>query len=380
MKNIFQRQKILKLARSIKKPEHDILTPEFYVKFREMCGRLGINPKDLLQVMFSESRVSSSIQNPNGKATGLIQFMPFTLKALGWSAGADSFAKLSPTEQLSWVEKYFSVNGKGRSPKNVDEVYQLVFLPGTFGRRPDPVTGQVILIDIRPGHETSKNDHIYYDANKGFDRDKKGYITLSDIGSTARSASSSPDFQKILKEYQKYSSDNLDYEQEEDVATTKNQKENITKKEKPMNDTNYFSDFINKIQDELSGLSESFGFGATSSNNVLVSIISNSFEDSVEFSKLLKIAINDNLNYNPVIHFNENQTEIVIKTSNLLSLDSLYINRICKEAKKDFTNKFSKLSIDYHIDINKKSNFELLKPKDSIRSNRLFTLKNIMEK
>jgi hypothetical protein len=81
------------------------LSGQFFVQLKRVCQRLHCAPEDLLGVMESESGVRPDAQNPNGKATGLIQFMPSTLTSLGWSKGPDGFRSLNADQQLPFVEK-----------------------------------------------------------------------------------------------------------------------------------------------------------------------------------------------------------------------------------------------------------------------------------
>src|SRR6266404_53319 len=81
----------------------------FYTKLNNISEQLGMNPRDLLAVMFFESGVDPSRKNPHGGATGLIQFMPKTLEGLGVKDVA-GFADKSAEEQLDYVKRY--IDGK----------------------------------------------------------------------------------------------------------------------------------------------------------------------------------------------------------------------------------------------------------------------------
>jgi hypothetical protein len=93
---------------SLQSTDFSYLSNDFFVQLKQTCGRLRCAPEDLLGVMESESSVQPSAQNPKGNATGLIQFMPDTLKGLGWTAGPDEFKGLTAEQQLPFVERYFA--------------------------------------------------------------------------------------------------------------------------------------------------------------------------------------------------------------------------------------------------------------------------------
>jgi len=80
----------------------------FFIQLVGIASRLHAIPADILSVMMAESGVRANAHNPNGHASGLIQFMPNTLVNLGWIGGHVNFrALLSATEQLLFVEKYY---------------------------------------------------------------------------------------------------------------------------------------------------------------------------------------------------------------------------------------------------------------------------------
>ena len=77
----------------------------FLQKVRLICAKLGIEPDWLMFVMNSESGLNPAAYNPNGGASGLIQFMPDTAKGLGTTT--EALRKMSNVAQLDYVYKYF---------------------------------------------------------------------------------------------------------------------------------------------------------------------------------------------------------------------------------------------------------------------------------
>lgn len=83
------------------------VTPEFLRGVEGVAQRVGAQPEHLMAAMSFETGGSfaSDVQNPRSSATGLIQFMDSTAKGLGTSTA--DLARMTPTEQLQYVEKYF---------------------------------------------------------------------------------------------------------------------------------------------------------------------------------------------------------------------------------------------------------------------------------
>ena len=109
---------------------------------------------------------SPSITNKAGSgATGLIQFMPETAKGLGTST--DQLAKMTRSQQLKYVDKYFS--GTLNKGASLSDVYMSVLLPAAVGK-PD----SAVLFGpggILPGA---------YAQNAGLDLNKDGKVTKAE--------------------------------------------------------------------------------------------------------------------------------------------------------------------------------------------------------
>jgi len=135
--------------------------PEFVQKVKDMAGRLGVKPEWILAVMKNESNMSTTAKNPNGGATGLIQFMPSTAKGLGTTT--EALSKMSATEQLTYVEKYFKPYA-GKIKSGTD-LYMATFWPAGVGKPDSYNIG---------GAEVAR-------VNKIFDLDKNGQITAGEF-------------------------------------------------------------------------------------------------------------------------------------------------------------------------------------------------------
>lgn len=107
----------------------------FLAKVKEVSKKLLIEPDWLMAVMYKESRINPQAVNPNGGATGLIQFMPATAKSLGTSTTA--LKNMSNVEQLDYVYKYYKpyITKLNSYP----DLYMATFFPAALGKPNDYV-------------------------------------------------------------------------------------------------------------------------------------------------------------------------------------------------------------------------------------------------
>lgn len=103
---------------------------EFQKKVIEISEKLKVNPNWLMLVMNSESKLNHRAVNPNGGATGLIQFMPKTAINLGTSTQA--LKEMTNVKQLDYVYLYFKpYRGKINS---YYDMYLATFFPLAIGK------------------------------------------------------------------------------------------------------------------------------------------------------------------------------------------------------------------------------------------------------
>src|SRR5262249_42960731 len=98
----------------------------------EMCSRLQCDPSFLMAAMAFETgeRFTANVVNSMSGATGLIQFMPATAKALGTTT--EKLAKMTELAQLDFVEVYFKPF-KSRLA-TLSDVYMAILWPAAVGR------------------------------------------------------------------------------------------------------------------------------------------------------------------------------------------------------------------------------------------------------
>lgn len=149
----------------------DDLSDDFFQDIIDVCGRQRIDPMNLLGVMMAESNVKANAKNPTSNASGLIQFLPSTLKHLGWTDSPEAFRRLDADEQLPYVEAHF----KPYAHFGLDtaaRVYQVVFLPSSLSLGSSMNT----IIAKKGGLNAA-----VYDRNRGLDTNLDGTIRVGEL-------------------------------------------------------------------------------------------------------------------------------------------------------------------------------------------------------
>ncbi|WP_352423912.1 hypothetical protein [Proteiniphilum sp.] len=109
----------------------------FTEKVKDVCVYLGIDPDWIMLVMWFEtaSTLDHRIVNKTSGVTGLIQFMPATVRSLGTTTG--QLRQMSNVEQLDYVKRYLAPY-RGRMDNWLD-VYCAVFWSAAIGKPDDYV-------------------------------------------------------------------------------------------------------------------------------------------------------------------------------------------------------------------------------------------------
>lgn len=152
------------------------LPDRFPVAFAEACAEIGCEQLDLLGVMFSESGcIAHATNGAPYHAVGLIQFMPDTLKWMGWTQGYEAFRHVDAVGQLPYVVRYFQAFEKQGKPwASAGRLYQATFLPGTLATD----HGEESILVARDGRLGWA-----YSANAVFDENGDGMITIAELTS-----------------------------------------------------------------------------------------------------------------------------------------------------------------------------------------------------
>lgn len=150
------------------------ISPKFRDAVVEMSTRLKAKPAHILAAMAFETGGTFSAKQKNAAgsgATGLIQFMPKTARALGTSV--EDLAKMSDIQQLEYVERYLRPY-TGRM-KTLSDVYMAILWPKAVGKPEDYVL-------------FSRANGRTYAQNKGLDFNKDGNITKAEAAAKVQKA------------------------------------------------------------------------------------------------------------------------------------------------------------------------------------------------
>jgi hypothetical protein len=143
----------------------------------ELAKKYNVPEDYLYAVMGFETggTFSPSVKNKEGSgATGLIQFMPETAKGLGTST--DALSKMTRTEQLKYVDKYFG--GTLNKGGSLSDVYMSVLFPAAVGKPNDFV--------LFGKGAMSGYTGTAYDQNIGLDLNKDGSVTKEEASKKVR--------------------------------------------------------------------------------------------------------------------------------------------------------------------------------------------------
>jgi Transglycosylase SLT domain len=141
------------------------VSEEFKDRVYEIATDLGIDTNHLMAVMSFETggTFSPSVRNAAGSgATGLIQFMPSTAKALGTSV--EKLAAMTAEDQLDYVRQYFEPSS-GKL-KNVEDTYMAVLWPAGIGKG--------------SAHVIFRKGDGRYEQNAGLDTNGDGEVTVGE--------------------------------------------------------------------------------------------------------------------------------------------------------------------------------------------------------
>jgi hypothetical protein len=147
--------------------------PQFWQELHAVARRLKTHPAWLLNVMACESLFDPRVRNPlpGQTASGLLQIIESTARSMGTTA--EEIRRMSPKEQLRFVERYFEPF-RGRL-NTLADVYMAVFR-GAIVEGGD----RVVVVD-------SGKERRIYALNRSLDIDEDGRITKGELGLAALS-------------------------------------------------------------------------------------------------------------------------------------------------------------------------------------------------
>jgi hypothetical protein len=338
-----------------------MISPSFSNKLNTISSELGMNPRDLLLVMYLESginpaSINKSIKNPNYQARGLIQFMPDTLKGMGISQkGVDTFTNKPAEDQLDFVKRYIQGNRSligGRPFTSATQYYIANFFPKALLRWHGDSPEQNANVVVADRRSPDKRESDAYKANTILDHDKDGVITVRDITSVLMGLEKSSGFQSALNQFNTVAGAGS--------VSEKQQMSNRPQEQLPVQYTgnqavakfvdkmNNFLDHItaNSIPNEINKLGHQ-------RSTYLLSVRSNSdYISKLEFARIISLAMKEELGAKSNIHTNGTDVDIECSIDAQKSKGFLATKEICNAIScvfGDATKKLGKLNISVSI-------------------------------
>lgn len=253
----------------------------FFIKLNEMCGRLNINPKDMLAIMQLESGLNPHVisYQKNGKphlARGLNQIID--LKAVGWNGTRDEYARLSASEQLPYVENYFKQYSKA-GLNSAALLYVANFWPAAL-KNPAVRAGDLSAVII-----TKDRYPREYNYNQGLDADKDGKITYGD-------------FVRLMKYDQKVLDHNGTYARfDQVIGKTPSQPG-----QSPNTNNQTFDNMLAWIKEKLESIA--------TNNSPSIIITSEDLSSKLEYARILSSILKKELNIDTGTYTNKDNVEI----------------------------------------------------------------------
>lgn len=323
------------------------LGANFYPKLVQVASEVGMRPEDLIAVMVSESGMDPGAVEKKFKGSGLVGFMPDTLKGLGFKGSWEDFSKLSGEEQLDWLKKLVNgyKSGNGGQPFNSAAQYYTanlwpvaLRLPGVRAQDPgaafiesnpetvtDPKTGKKYSkkyfdIGIKISPEMESNAYKY---NPLFDRDKKGAITYGDMMKQVEINKRSPIYQKALVAMQS-ATDYTPSKGGPAMPQQSNENEELDKKYLDYNKTNQpgtptatpaTENWDKKLDSYLQLVASSEKSNKKlykeflPHNNITI-VVNADYTDAIEFSRILCSALDEELLAKSYTHVEGNNVEV----------------------------------------------------------------------
>jgi len=348
------------------------LDSNFYQKLLQLSDNVGMKPEDILNVMAVESNLDPSAHNPNGHASGLVQVMPKFLSGLGFHGTPEDFRNSSASSQLNVVERLIKnmmkVNG---GPLNSAAQYYVGnFLPVAL-KLPGVRQGKAstIIVSKNPIEPHLPNISIqqemkFYNANPGLDFDHDGNITYGDIQNVLKAAQNKKNYQDAVAALNKFRS----------LPNEDTFNQLAIKKPQTNNKVNtLLENYLNLINAK-----EYVNMKKPEYNNAVIKITANSLNESLEFARILSLALDEELSAKVSIHSDNNLVEVECDipgpTKDSFAVAEQLTNSLA-EIFFDVTKKIGGIKIKTQLITNKKSSHQVVDLKTTDVEHRKFLLK-----
>lgn len=394
------------------------LGPNFYPKLIQIASELGMKPEDIIAIMASESGINPSIPNQAGAtAIGLIQFTPGTLKGLGYDKHWKEFGNVAAEDQLDYVKKYIQGQEKlnGGPFKSAAHFYVATFwpvalkLPGIRQGNPNTVfveeNPQTVNINgsiyskkyydigfkINPKQESRA-----YKENRLFHGPIPGVITFGDmqaqvertkLGSTYKNAiatmkNSTNYTPSSMPQSQVAGNDNhiiQKYWNQFKGKPMTSKTPQVTSPGSPPNMEQTINNYLRLIAASDKPNKQLYN-KLLPNHNILISIDASNHNDAVEFSRILRAALDEELLSTSYIHTDGDDVEIEcsIAGPSIDCLDAVReLSNSVAEAFEDATIKIGGIQVKTKCFMNKKSCYQPISLKQADTNYRTFLLKFI---
>jgi hypothetical protein len=366
------------------------LGSNFYTKLVQMTTELGMKPEDLLAIMVSESGINPSA-GKGGGASGLIQFMPETLHGAGFQGDQDQFRQLSGEDQIPFIKKYIqgAMSKNGGPFTSAAQYYVANFwpvalkLPGV--RQGNLDTAIVEYNPVRHGAYSKKyldigikipaiQESRAYKANPLFDKDKKGSITYGDMVHQVEINKRSPIYQRALANMQAATGYRASHVPSQ-MATK------IKKHPSPQTGLQGLLDhFLEMVNMASPRLNKKLYKEALPNHDILIEIKAPDYSSSIEFSRILCSALDEELLSTSYPHTDGHLVEVeccIPGPAKDCFATVKQLTEAIAETFKDATIKIGGITVETNCIMNKKSSYQSISLKTADTNYRTFLLKFI---
>lgn len=352
-----------------------MISSSFSTKLNDISEELGMNPRDLLLVMYLESGANPAAKNPSG-ATGLIQFMPSTLKGMGLSdQEVKTFGQKTAEDQLDYVKKYVQAHKGligGKPFTSATQYYVANFFPIALKKwnGDDPIkNANVVVVD---SNSLNQGERAAYKANPILDYNKDGKITVGDLTNVLMSMERSSGFQKMLSQFNRVAGNGVVSEKAKGITQPQEPTQMLAEK-------NISSPLMNQINSFLDSFAGKQDLDIIKSSSYLISINSNNdFTSKLEYARILSLALKEELNIQSDIFTNNTDVQIQCTIDTDSKKGELVLKELCcavADAFSHATKKIGSVKINTEVFINNKSKYGKLDIKLAEVNYRKFHLK-----
>lgn len=379
------------------------LGDNFYPRLVQMAREVGMAPEDLLAVMVSESGIDPTAHEKKHGASGLIQFMPKTLKGLDYKGTPEQFRNMAGEQQLDWIKKYVVNQMKlnGGPFKSAAQYYIANFFPAALklpgirsGNPSTPFVEQNPAIVTVNGKQYSKkyydagikispsSEKSAYAANPLFHGKTQGAITYQDMLNQIEKNKRNPKYTRALAamtQKTNYAPSNT-LPDPRYVAQNKSIQPAIKPAPlAPINIeyTNVLDKFVNMVAAQEKIKLQKIA-NKLNHSKFMIRLSSNELNNSIEFARILSMAVKEELQAHSEIYYDDDNVDIIIKVpgESAICFEALnQLNAALVDTFKIATKKIGGINIKTDIYVNSNSNLNPLSSKVATSNYRKFILK-----